>query len=198
LAEAFARKAWSTDLDFYGYIGSRHSLYNRMVDTLWQGHTWIDNRTWTGGSFTPKDLRARFVSMMSKGMYPRFNLLKQYGLSILANQTWHRFDKDRPWDWGNVQDYNPDWFKAWINWNAPMLATPGGRAIPNQAQAIWYAWPRPGSKPEPGNRAAWLRVNTEYIMTKAQMDEQKLCDYRRGCVEMPTNAERPSFIPDYP
>jgi hypothetical protein len=198
LAEAFARKAWASEVGFYHYVGSRHALYNRMVDILWQGHTWNDDRSrWSGGVFTPKGIKARFISMMDQEMRLRFTLLSKYGQSILTNRTWHSANEDRPWDWGNLKSYNPKWFKAWINWNAPMLADPRGRAIPSdKTQAIWYAWPR--SRNAPKTFAQWTANDTEYIMTKAQQERGLCGQYSHGCVEMPSNAERPKYIPDFP
>jgi hypothetical protein len=198
MAEAFARKAWTHQSGLYYYLGSRHALYNRMVDILWMGHSWNETHSeWTGGSYTPTGIRARFTSTMNQEMSLRFRLLRNLGRTIVSNQSWHVSDENRPWDWANLVAGNPDWFKGWINWSAPMLGKLNGPAMPgDKTQAIWYAWPRRRSAPT--NRAQYLASDTLYIMTKAQVEGPLCGPYRKGCVQLSSDATRPSYIPNVP
>ncbi|MCS7016686.1 MAG: RHS repeat-associated core domain-containing protein [Gemmatales bacterium] len=187
MAEAYARKAWSWSSGFYSFIGSREAVFNRMMPTLFVNlRPDPNNPTKTIGDWEINERAKRFANMMN-ALQRRLNYGQHYARLILYTPSWHQADANRPYEWGNVKEGNPVWFKQWINVQAPMLADgklPLDRAHPGSA--IWYAAPR----------GAPLANGTGYVMTKAQQEE--LCNaYEQGCVGMPNTVQRPSYIPVY-
>ena len=193
MAEVFARKAWSGRAGFfYSFIGSRQALKSRLEDVFYL-NIGADAGGKQGQWDLNTDARAQRFTLKMSALKQRYDLLLRYGRNILYNMAWHRVQYNRPYEWGNLVQANPRWFKAWINKNAPMLANGEKPIDPQQpGSAIWYAERSTVDlKKDPTGE---FTPGTGYVLTYAQ--QMAMCnDFENGCIGLTDGHEKPAFIP---
>jgi hypothetical protein len=197
MAEAFARKAWSGEgQGFYGFIGGRESVRKtRLLPILYNRNPVKDddpNNDWLWTKSQADQFKA-FIEMdlLADPKRIRYNLALPYAINILYTPSWHRKDNNRPWDWGNIVDANPAWFKSWINQNAPQLSQSQAPLNNDPRAAIWFRYPQ--------NPASAQSNDTLYVLTYLQ--QRALCgsygenNPGNGCVGLTNAHSRPDFAP---
>ena len=124
-------------------------------------------------------------SLVNRGSNPYYLSM---AWRILNTPDWRRVEPNRPYDWANLEQTSPEWFKTYINFQAPMLAAGGLPLDPQHAgSAIWFA-----ARP----RSRTVDTITNYVLTRAQT--QDLCDpFGKSCARLTENDQRPPFIPEY-
>ena len=179
VAEAFARKAWG-GFGFYRKLDGVAVPYDLIESGAYGSRENFKTKLDTKSLMTPLKPEVRPDLAFA---------------SMLATTMWHQMDPSRPYEWANIVQTNPEWFKVWINNRAPEQNWMGGSFLDpsNPSTSIWLRITDTNNYPD----------DTLYILTYKQFIDLGCDDVENGCVGF-TKDNKPyspkflyDFLPEY-